>query len=62
MFGSAIVVVQLVWYGFLGWFSGWFSVVFCVNGGGSWSFAGFCSGDSMFFFFFNFFIWVVGCG
>ena len=53
MFGSAIVVVQLVWYGFLGWFS----VVFCVNGGGSWSFAGFCSGDSMFFFFFLIFLY-----
>ena len=48
MFGSAIVVVQLVWYGFLGWFS----VVFYVNGGGSWSFAGFVVVIQCFFFFF----------
>ena len=57
MFGSAIVVVQLVWYGFLGWFS----VVFCVNGVGSWSFAGFVGVIQCFFFFFLY-IWVVGCG
>ena len=37
MFGGAMVVVRLVWYGFLGWFS----VFFYVNGGGSWCFAGF---------------------
>ena len=37
MFGSAMVVVRLVWYGFLGWFL----VFFYVNGGGSWCFAGF---------------------
>ena len=32
MFGGAMVVVQLVWYGFLGWFL----VFFYVNGG-EWS-------------------------
>ena len=37
MFSGAMVVVWLVWYGFLGWFS----VFFYVNGGGSWCFAGF---------------------
>ena len=37
MFGGAVVVVQWVWYGLFGWFS----VVCCVNGGGSWCFARF---------------------
>ena len=32
-----MVVVQWVWYGLFGWFS----VVCCMNGGGSWCFAGF---------------------
>ena len=48
MFGGAMVVVRLVWYGFLGWFlvffyvnggEWWWVLVFCwVYGGGSWWF------------------------
>ena len=40
MFGGAMVVVWLVWYGFLGWFSVFFYMN-VVNGGGSWCFARF---------------------
>ena len=35
IFGNAVVVVCWVWYRLFGWFS----VVCCVNGGGSWYFA-----------------------
>ena len=56
MFGGAMVVVWLVWYGFLGWFT----VFFYLNGGGSLCFARFMVvGLGGFFYFFFFFFKVV---
>ena len=59
-----MVVVRLVWYGFLGWFT----VFFYLNGGGSLCFARFMVvGLGGFFYFFYFFLrwcwcmWVCAC-